>query len=185
MMNRLNVMLIWFNLNVCIRMNGTNRYVRCWHNVHDTNETAIALLKSCACVCTCPCMVNARQVELSNAHRQQQTHNYHNRKMNWVRGVSGMKQPVSIYGMGTHSMCATEMNGSVDVKYGAIRIVNWLIRDQYYVVCCVFQNVLLLWLWFFCRIFIYFPFSFEFQLVCAILCFLSSVDKKKSFQTSV
>lgn len=34
----------------------------------------------------------------------------------------------------------TETIRYVHVKYGAIRTVKWLIRDQYYVVSCVFQK---------------------------------------------
>lgn len=51
----------------------------------------------------------------------------------------------------THCSSVTEMNGYVYVKYGAIRTVKRLIRDQYYVVSCVFQIVLLLWLFSFCK----------------------------------
>lgn len=55
--------------------------------------------------------------------------------------------------------CATETKRCANVKYGAIRTVNRLIRDQYYVVSCVFQNVLLLWLKVFFRSFVRSSFS--------------------------
>lgn len=85
-----------------------------------------------------------------NVNVPSETSNAHICWVLYIDDTNGMVQPAYRW-INTHCSSGTEMNGYVYVKYGAIRTVKRLIRDQYYVVSCVFQIVLLLWLFSFCK----------------------------------